>query len=256
MGRSVAGSLLAPNFGLRADPFNRPWQCPMAALWTSCRCSSARRAPCQCPVTPTRCCPSTSAIKHGCCRRAARAAARDEAREMMHRQPDATTTRLVVYAAAQRGAEEDSWWRREHDREGGSTGCLARYKRARRCWSRSATLLILPLFSPDSASRSTWSIIVFVCSRPDRQHDGRRRFHAGRSLAAVIPRFVVAQYFCDHVVLILAQLLFPVSQMHRNSLYYSGTPSAPLAKDHKLPHFHHPHAMLQGRSLGPCWLPV
>lgn len=56
-------------------------------------------------------------------------------------------------------------------------------------------------------------------------------------LVAIVPRFLVAQYFCDHIVLILAQLVFPVSQMHRNSLYYSGSPSAPLAKDHKLPHF-------------------
>lgn len=56
-------------------------------------------------------------------------------------------------------------------------------------------------------------------------------------LVAIVPRFLVAQYFCDHIILILAQLIFPVSQMHRNSLYYSGSPSAPLAKDHKLPHF-------------------
>lgn len=56
-------------------------------------------------------------------------------------------------------------------------------------------------------------------------------------LVAIVPRFLVAQYFCDHIILILAQLIFPVSQMHRNSLYYSGAPSAPLAKDHRLPHF-------------------
>ncbi|TKY89773.1 hypothetical protein EX895_001070 [Sporisorium graminicola] len=56
-------------------------------------------------------------------------------------------------------------------------------------------------------------------------------------LVAIVPRFLVAQYFCDHIILILAQLIFPVSQMHRNSLYYSGSPSAPLNKDHKLPHF-------------------
>ena len=66
-------------------------------------------------------------------------------------------------------------------------------------------------------------------------------------LAAIIPRFFVAQYFCDHIVLILAQLMFPVSQMHRNTLYYSGAPSAPLPKDQKAAPLHRSHAMLQGR---------
>ncbi|KAJ9474297.1 Glyco_trans_2-like domain-containing protein [Pseudozyma hubeiensis] len=64
-----------------------------------------------------------------------------------------------------------------------------------------------------------------------------RNYMRALLLAAIIPRFLVAQYFCDHIILIIAQLVFPVSQMHRNTLYYSGQPSAPLAKDHKLPHF-------------------
>ncbi|UZJ55683.1 hypothetical protein CBS101457_005003 [Exobasidium rhododendri] len=56
-------------------------------------------------------------------------------------------------------------------------------------------------------------------------------------LSATIPRFFVAQFFCEHVVLIIAQLVFPVSQMHRNSLYYSSQRSKPLPKEHRLPHF-------------------
>lgn len=56
-------------------------------------------------------------------------------------------------------------------------------------------------------------------------------------LAAAIPRFFVSQYFCEHIILTIAQLLFPVSQMHKNSLYYSSIRSKPLPKERELPHF-------------------
>lgn len=56
-------------------------------------------------------------------------------------------------------------------------------------------------------------------------------------LVAAIPRFFVSQFFCEHVILTIAQILFPVSQMHRNSLYYSSIRSKPLPAEHVLPHF-------------------
>ncbi|KAJ1025962.1 hypothetical protein NDA16_002587 [Ustilago loliicola] len=82
-------------------------------------------------------------------------------------------------------------------------------------------MVIMPLFARD--------VVINTLSDSD--------YMRAVLLVAILPRFLVAQYFCDHSILIVAQLVFPVSQMHRNSLYYSGSPSAPLAKEHKLPHF-------------------
>ncbi|PWN87938.1 hypothetical protein FA10DRAFT_215120, partial [Acaromyces ingoldii] len=56
-------------------------------------------------------------------------------------------------------------------------------------------------------------------------------------LVATLPRFFVSQFFCEHVILIIAQVCFPISQMHRNSLFYSSQKSKPLPADHALPHF-------------------
>lgn len=42
---------------------------------------------------------------------------------------------------------------------------------------------------------------------------------------------------CDNIIGVVAQLLMPISQMKRNSLYYSGKASPPLSLTTKLPHF-------------------
>ena len=58
------------------------------------------------------------------------------------------------------------------------------------------------------------------------------------ALLAVIPaRYFVSQYFCENIVLVLAQIVFPIAQMHKNSLFYSGKRSKILPVEHVLPHF-------------------
>lgn len=59
-------------------------------------------------------------------------------------------------------------------------------------------------------------------------------------LALVIPPLMcIVQFMCDNVVGVVAQLMMPISQMKRNSLYYSGKVSQPSKANAQkpLPHF-------------------
>lgn len=54
----------------------------------------------------------------------------------------------------------------------------------------------------------------------------------------LLPFFMlVSQFLWENLAACLAQVLFPIRQMHENSLYYSGQASEPLPPDHVLPQF-------------------
>ncbi|TKY85615.1 hypothetical protein EX895_005777 [Sporisorium graminicola] len=47
----------------------------------------------------------------------------------------------------------------------------------------------------------------------------------------------IIQFFCESVISVIVQMFLPVSQLHRNSLYFSGKRSARLPAGRALPHF-------------------
>ena len=58
------------------------------------------------------------------------------------------------------------------------------------------------------------------------------------ALCLAIPFLMcIVQFLCDNIVGVIAQILLPVSQLNRNSLYYSGKRSPRLPAGYALPHF-------------------
>ncbi|GAC96001.1 hypothetical protein PHSY_003580 [Pseudozyma hubeiensis SY62] len=58
------------------------------------------------------------------------------------------------------------------------------------------------------------------------------------ALCATIPVFMlIIQFMCDNVIGVIAQIFLPISQLNRNSLYYSAKRSARLPAGYTLPHF-------------------
>lgn len=58
------------------------------------------------------------------------------------------------------------------------------------------------------------------------------------AIAVVIPFLMcVIQFLCENIVSVIAHVFMPISQLHRNSLYYSGKKSQRLPLAYRLPHF-------------------
>ncbi|TKY89776.1 hypothetical protein EX895_001073 [Sporisorium graminicola] len=62
--------------------------------------------------------------------------------------------------------------------------------------------------------------------------------YARFAFVVLLPFFMlVSQFLWENLTACVAQICFPIRQMHENSLYYSGQASEPLPPDHVLPQF-------------------